>query len=170
MLTVRWSLLGIALLGLAAGPESPSGKVAVKVAKYDDLADTVRRNLGQVVLVDFWSTTCGPCRKKFPHLVEMHRKYAEQGLAVVSVSIDEEPDKPEVQAQVLNFLKERGATFTNLILDEPYEVWGRKFDMVSPPCVFVFDRRGRWKKLDSDVLADDPSGAKLEKLLAEWLK
>jgi len=100
----------------------------------------------------------------------MHEKYAGQGLAVVSVSLDEDPGKPEVQEQVLKFLKERKATFTNVILDEQFEVWNKKFDFVAPPCVFVFDRQGRWRKFDADALAEEKGEEKLDNLIVDWLK
>ena len=47
-------------------------------------------------IVDAWSTTCGPCKENFPHLVEMHRKYAKKGLAVISLSLDDPTDKAAV--------------------------------------------------------------------------
>jgi len=57
MSNARWGLLGAVLVAIAAAPESSPAKVEVKVAKYADLAAAIRRNLGQVVVVDFWSTT-----------------------------------------------------------------------------------------------------------------
>ena len=45
-------------------------------------------------MVDAWATWCGPCKENFPHVVEMHQKYAGKGLAVVSLSLDDR-DKPE---------------------------------------------------------------------------
>lgn len=102
----------------------------------------------------------------------MHHKYVAQGLTVVSVSLDEDADKPEVQEKALQFLKDKKAAFANLILDEPFEVWNKKLDFVSPPCVFVFDRQGRWRKFDAEALAGEngEGDAKLEKLIVELLK
>lgn len=90
--------------------------VAVRVvnrAAYDAVlkGDEYR---GKVILVDFWATWCIPCIKEFPHTVEWSRKYADQGLAVVSVSMDD----PDQKDEVLKFLKKQQATFTNLLSDE----------------------------------------------------
>ncbi len=43
---------------------------------------------GKVVLLDFWASWCGPCRKSNPHVVETYKKYKEKGFTVYSVSLD----------------------------------------------------------------------------------
>jgi len=72
----------------------------------------------------------------------MQRKYAKDGLAAVSVSLDD-PDDKEARERVLKFLKAKGADFTNLFLDEPSERWSDRLKIDLPPAVFVFDRDGR---------------------------
>ena len=43
---------------------------------------------GKYLLIDFWASWCGPCRKAIPHLKEAYAKYKAQGFEILSVSID----------------------------------------------------------------------------------
>jgi hypothetical protein len=95
----------------------------------------------------------------------MHRKYSKDDFAAVSVSLDDPSDK-EAKANVVKFLQDKKATFTNLILDEQPEVWQEKLKIDGPPCVFVFNREGQQaKKFDSEFTYAD-----VEKVVAELMK
>jgi hypothetical protein len=97
----------------------------------------------------------------------MHRKYAKDGLACVSVSVDEVND----QDKTLGFLKKLGATFPNYLLDEETEFWQNKWHMNAPPAVFVFDRNGlRAGKFDGNDPNKEFSYDDVEKLVLGLLK
>lgn len=80
----------------------------------------------------------------------MHKKYAAEGLVAVSVSLDPLAEDPMIKDKVLKFLRAQGAGFTNLLLDEPFEVWAKKLGFSFPPCYFVFNRQGRWLKFQPE--------------------
>jgi thiol-disulfide isomerase/thioredoxin len=65
---------------------------------------------GKIVLIDAWATWCPPCKADFPHTVALHEKYSPQGLAVISLSMDDD----DAHEEALVFLTERQARFTNL--------------------------------------------------------
>jgi thiol-disulfide isomerase/thioredoxin len=45
---------------------------------------------GQVVLVNFWATWCGPCRKEMPLLEQIHKKYAPLGFTMLGINVEED--------------------------------------------------------------------------------
>ena len=105
-------------------------------------------------VVDAWSTTCGPCKENFPHLVEMHRKYSKQGLGVISLSLDDPTDKAAV-GEAEKFLKARKAAFTNVLLDENFGEWiFEKLNINAIPAVFIFGSDGKEVKR---FTMDDPN-------------
>ncbi len=120
-------------------------------------------------LVDAWSTTCGPCKENFPHLVEMHRKFAGKGLAVISLSLDDPTDKAAV-AEAEKFLKEKNAEFTNVLLDENFGDGFEKLNINAIPAVFVYGPDGKEVKR---FTMDDPNNQftydEVEKAIASLL-
>jgi len=68
---------------------------------------------GQVVVVDYWATWCGPCRIAMPHLQKLHDNYMSQGVTVLALSVDQKGP-----AVVRPFIKQNGFTFPVAMADE----------------------------------------------------
>src|SRR5689334_839202 len=97
-----------------ATPAQPeSDDITLTVIDDKSLQAAVDKHVGKVVLVDCWATWCVPCVKAFPHTVELSRKYADQGLVVMSLSFDD-PEEARL-AKIKDFLREQRATFENYI-------------------------------------------------------
>ena len=62
---------------------------------------------GKVVLLDFWATWCEPCREALPHVRDIARKFQEQPLVIMSVSLDEDEGKWK------DFIAKNGMTWIN---------------------------------------------------------
>jgi len=93
------------------------------------------RYRGQVVLLNIWATWCEPCRVEMPSLERLHQKLGNQGLKIVSVSIDEAG--PEV---VRNFQREYGLTFD--MLQDRSRAIERIYQTTGVPETFVLNRDG----------------------------
>jgi thiol-disulfide isomerase/thioredoxin len=125
------------------GPESAGGgqDIQLVVADREVYQQTLDEHQGKVVLVDFWATWCVPCKTYFPKVLQYGRKYDDQGLAVVSVSLDD----PSNRQGVVSFLKSVDAQIDNLI-----SKWGpgtetmERFKIDSAvPYYKLYDRQGK---------------------------
>lgn len=86
--------------------------IRVKPASADDLRALRKNPTGKLLLVDFWATWCGPCRKELPAFETMYRMYGHRAFDLVTVSINYPDEKPGVE----KVLQAEHATSTNLIL------------------------------------------------------
>jgi thiol-disulfide isomerase/thioredoxin len=153
-----FGLLALLLTQAPARPQDkkPDGDITVKLVKYDELCDVISRHRGKVVLVDFYTNDCIPCKKAFPYVVEMSRKYADQGLVTISVSLDPwDPDgyQPRMKQVTEKYLTMQGARMTNLMLNENVDVIQERLRIRTVPHLYVFDRQGRWTSFDGDRLS-----------------
>ena len=135
--------LGLLALGSPADGPPKSAEVKVEAVKFDTyLARIAANKKAKITMVDAWATWCAPCMENFPHVVEMHKKYAAKGLAVVSLSLDD-ASEPKDLAKVEQFLKSKGATFTNFVLaEEPTDAFD-KLKTSGVPAVFFFGPDGK---------------------------
>jgi len=90
---------------------------------------------GQVVLVNFWATWCGPCRQEMPHLNRLYDKYRSAGFVLLGVNIDDDPRAAADLAAKL------GLHFP-VLLDTDKKV-SRVYDMSAMPATLLIDRDGR---------------------------
>jgi thiol-disulfide isomerase/thioredoxin len=147
-------VVGAGLLsGAPAQDATPAPAVKLQPLKWAKFKERLAadRNV-KFTLVDVWATTCGPCKDNFPHLVEMHHKYAARGLGVVSLTLDDPTDARAVAAAE-KFLQEKQAVFTNVLLDENFGDGYDRLNINTIPAVFLFDPEGRELKR---FTMDDP--------------
>lgn len=170
MNVLRWLLALGVLAGFcfSAGPAQEK-KVTITPVKYEGLKQEILKHRGKVVVVDFWATWCPPCVKSFPHFIDLHTQYANKGLVVISVSLNDTNDPDQVE-RAQAFLIKRNSPMRNLILDEPGDFWQKKFASKSLPFYYVFDRRGKWVRFHPDDYEGKKDGALYEALDAAVVK
>lgn len=115
---------------------------------------------GKVVLLDFWASWCGPCRKANPHVVEVYHKYKEKGFTVFSVSLDgidsRSKSRYPSEEQFQQGLTQSKQNWINAIEKDqlvwPYHVseltkWdtqaARQYGVSGIPKTFLIDREGK---------------------------
>lgn len=90
---------------------------------------------GKVVLLNFWATWCAPCREEMPAMERLYRRYKDNGLAVLALSID-----AEGASVVIPFVKEYNLSF--LVGLDPNTRVAEKYGVRALPSTFLVDRKG----------------------------
>ncbi len=138
--------LAACLLPAASLKPEPERKPAPEFSLKDADGKLVRLSdlRGKVVLLDFWATWCGPCKIEIPWFMEMQKKYQQQGLEVVGVSLDEKG-----WDVVKPFLVEMGVNYRVVIGNDALaQAYGKLDPSLSPdldalPTTFILDRTGK---------------------------
>ena len=89
---------------------------------------------GKVVVLDFWASWCGPCKRSFPWLNEMHNKYQQDGLVVIGVNLDAR------QEDAAEFLYDYPARFK--IHFDTDALLATEYGVEAMPSTFVIGRDG----------------------------
>jgi len=124
---VRHTLTGFAAAVVAlvlVGASNVSADGSLDLTQYQ----------GKVVVLDFWASWCAPCRRSFPWWNKMHAKYADEGLVIIGVNLDNDPDS------ALAFLEEYPADF-NIYYDTNKDL-AKKFGVQTMPSSYIVGRDG----------------------------
>lgn len=116
------------------------GKLAPDFTQNDTAGKPVALSSfkGKVVLVDFWASWCGPCRKENPHVVAAYNKFKDKGFTILGVSLDEDKDK------WLAAIKDDNLTWTQVSdLKGWSNEFSRKYGVMSIPANFLLDAEGK---------------------------
>ena len=113
---------------------------------------------GKIVLIDFWASWCGPCRKEMPNVVKAYNKFKDKGFEIYGVSLDQDKDK------WVGAIKDEGSTWPQ-VSDLKY--WeceaARAYNVQGIPFAVLIDKNG--KIIDKNLRGEDLEKA-IEKALA----
>lgn len=152
-------ILGIFIWGGPSntGIQAPASKFLLTTGQTLESQDLK----GQVVLVNFWATTCTTCVAEMPQLAATYEKFKDKGYKTIAVAM--QYDKPE---WVLNFQKTRKLPF-DVALDhtgENAQNWGQ---VKLTPTTYLVDKKGMIVKTYVGAPDFDKLQALIEELLAQ---
>lgn len=116
---------------------------------------------GQVVMLNFWASWCGPCRQEMPLLNDIYKHYKKAGFVLLGVNLDESIDDAE------GFMKKTPVNFP-VLLDSDGKVAGLYKNQAMPSSYFI-DRKGNLVHLHQGYKPGEEAEYKkvIKKLLAE---
>jgi peroxiredoxin len=138
------------------------GRTAPEFSQNDTLGNPVSLTSfrGKYLLVDFWASWCGPCRKENPNVVKAFNKYKEKGFTILGVSLDQ----PNAKDRWMKAIHDDQLTWTHV---SDLQYWKNavavQYGVQAIPQNFLIDPAGK-------IIAKNLRGEDLDKKLAELMK
>ncbi len=153
--TLAVAVAAIATATSAAGVGDPAPAFALHDANGGTVTlDALR---GQVVYVDFWASWCGPCRRSFPWMNELQRRYGGRGLTIVAINVDKNI------ADAARFLERNPAQFA--IAYDQAGATPLAYAVQGMPSSYVIDARGKVVEVEQGF-HDERKGALEQRIKA----
>jgi len=140
------ALLGIATLQTAHAAESvaaPTFNLPSKDGKTIDLA----KYKGQVVMLNFWASWCGPCRTEMPLMDQIYKKYAPAGFVLLGVNVDND------STDANKFLAQVPVSFP-IAYDRDSKV-SKTYEVSAMPSTVFIDRKGNVRTIHRGYKSGD---------------
>ena len=152
-------VVGVVLvLGLSVDAASKVGTLASDFVGYTTEGEMVRLSdfRGQVVLLDFWASWCGPCREELPFLVAFDRRYQDQPFEIIGVNIDNK------EQNMQKFLSKMDQHPEFPIVFDQKKMIPKLFDIETMPTSIFIDQNGiirywhnGFEKSDEETFAEE---------------
>src|SRR3974390_390354 len=128
-------LLALPTLATGSASAAPPFTLAARGGRGVSLA----QYRGQVVMINFWASWCGPCRQEMPLLEGIYKKYRSAGFTMLGVNV--EPDSKAAD----EWLKQTPVSFP-ILYDRDSKV-SKLYDVAGMPSTVIIDRSGKLRML-----------------------
>ena len=118
----------------AGGADAGGLAPAFTLSELGGQSASLSQYKGQVVMLNFWATWCGPCQQEMPLLDQMYRKYKPAGFTLIGVNVDKE-------APPVKQLLERKPVSFPVLLDPASQV-SKAYHVDEMPSTVLIDRKG----------------------------
>lgn len=151
-------LLAFALQAAIAQLQQGQRAPEITLPNMQDSMISLSSFRGKVVLLDFWASWCGPCRRSNPKLIKLYNKFKSQGFEIVAVSLD------KGKMSWLDAVKDDKLPYTQMIDSRSGDSSvASAYGIFQIPTQFLIDKDGRLQEKDLE-------GKKLELAIGKLLK
>jgi thiol-disulfide isomerase/thioredoxin len=148
------------------------GDVVLQRLSLEEILAKIKKPQEKWTIVDVWSTSCAPCMREFPKLVELSKRYPDK-LRCMSINVDYlgmKSKPPEnYEPKVKKFLATQNANFDHFLSTTPDSELFEKMEIDSIPAIMIFDASGERKMLWTDSNSGD-DGLSYEGDVIPWLE
>ncbi|RXK51045.1 peroxiredoxin family protein [Aquirufa rosea] len=142
------------LKGVSVGSEAPEINLPSPTGETVALSSL----RGKYVLIDFWASWCGPCRRENPNVIKTYARFKDKGFEIFGVSLDQDKNAwlKAIETDQLTWKHVSDLQYWNSVAAQAYQV-------SAIPMTFMLDREGK-------ILAKGLRGASLDKFLEDLFK
>ncbi len=125
-------VLSLLLAAPASQAATPAPGFTLKSMSGENIK--LGEQVGNVVMINFWASWCGPCRQEMPLLNDLHNKYEPLGFTVLGVNVEEN------SSQAVDFISDTPVDFP-ILFDSANEV-SKAYQVIAMPTTVLVDRDG----------------------------
>ena len=139
------AILMLALPAWAGAGDAPAPEFTLQ--SLDGKTVTLGQYKGDVVMINFWASWCGPCRQEMPLLDDIYKQYKDMGFVLIGVNV--EPDAHDANA----WLAKTPVSYP--ILSDPKSAVSQLYQVQAMPTTVIIDRQGVVRYVHNGYLPGD---------------